>query len=54
MILVHKRINKKEERENIISNCNKVIFISRWIQQRFFLQFKNSTLSNTVIIPHGK
>ena len=44
---------KKEERENIISNCNKVIFISRWIQQRFFLQFKNSTLSNTVIIPHG-
>ena len=44
---------KKEERENIISKCNKVIFISRWIQQRFFSQFKNSNLSNTVIIPHG-
>ena len=44
---------KKEERENIISRCNKVIFISRWIQQRFFSQFKNSNLSNTVIIPHG-
>ncbi len=44
---------KKDERENIISNCNKVIFISRWIQQRFFSQFKNSNLSNTIIIPHG-
>ncbi len=44
---------KKEERENIISNSHKVIFISRWIQQRFFSQFKNSNLSNTVIIPHG-
>ena len=44
---------KKDERENIISSCNKVIFISRWIQQRFFTQFKNSNLSNTIIIPHG-
>ncbi len=44
---------RKDERENIISNCNKVIFISRWIQQRFFSQFKNSNLSNTIIIPHG-
>ncbi len=44
---------KREEREKIISSCHKVIFISRWIQQRFFSQFKNSNLSNTVIIPHG-
>ncbi len=44
---------KKEERENIISSCNKVIFISHWIQQKFFSEFKNSNLSNTVIIPHG-
>ena len=44
---------KKEEREKIISNSNKVIFISRWIQQRFFSEIKNSNLSNTVIIPHG-
>ena len=43
----------KKERENIIENCNKVIFISRWIQQRFFSSFKNVNLSNTVIIPHG-
>ena len=30
-----------------------MIFISRWIQQRFFSEIKNSNLSNTVIIPHG-
>ena len=44
---------KKSEREKIISDCNKVIFISRWIQQRFFTEFKNSNLSNTTIVPHG-
>ncbi len=44
---------KKDEREEIISNSNKLIFISRWIQQRFFSEIKNSNLSNTVIIPHG-
>ena len=44
---------KKYEREKIITDCNKVIFISRWIQQRFFTEFKNSNLSNTTIVPHG-
>ncbi len=44
---------KKEEREKIISNSHKVIFISRWIQQRFFSEFKNSNLAETIIIPHG-
>ena len=34
-------------------NCDKVIFISRWIQQRFFSEFKNSNLTKTIIIPHG-
>ncbi len=43
----------KKEREYIISNCHKIIFISRWIQQRFFSSFKNSNLSKTIIIPHG-
>jgi glycosyltransferase involved in cell wall biosynthesis len=42
-----------KERDNIINNCHKVIFISRWIQQRFFSSFKNANLSNTLIIPHG-
>ena len=42
-----------KERENIINGCQKVIFISRWIQQRFFSSFKNVNLSNTLIVPHG-
>ena len=41
------------ERENIIKSCYKVIFISRWIQQRFFTSIKNQNLSSTLIIPHG-
>ena len=41
------------DRENIINTCHKVIFISSWIQQRFFSAFKNADLSNSVIIPHG-
>jgi len=44
---------KKNEREKIVSDTHKVIFISRWIQQRFFTEFKNSNLSNTTIVPHG-
>jgi len=42
-----------KERENIIKGCYKIIFISRWIQQRFFSSFKNVNLSKTSIIPHG-
>jgi len=42
-----------KEREEIIKGCYKVIFISRWIQQRFFSSFKNANLSQTLIIPHG-
>lgn len=41
------------ERNKIINGCDKVIFISRWIQQRFFTSFKNANLSNTLIVPHG-
>ena len=41
------------DRENIISSCYKIIFISDWIQQRFFSSFKNADLSNSIIIPHG-
>ncbi|MDC0984017.1 glycosyltransferase family 4 protein [Candidatus Pelagibacter sp.] len=42
-----------KERDKIINGCDKVIFISRWIQQRFFTSFKNANLSRTLIIPHG-
>ena len=42
-----------EERNKIIKSCYKVVFISSWIQQRFFTSFKNADLSNSIIIPHG-
>ncbi len=41
------------ERENLISECNYIIFISSWIQQRFFTGLKNVTLTSTKIIPHA-
>ncbi|MDA9814295.1 glycosyltransferase [Candidatus Pelagibacter sp.] len=42
-----------EERDKIVKSCYKVVFISSWIQQRFFTSFKNADLSNSIIIPHG-
>ena len=42
-----------DERENLISKCNNIIFISSWIQQRFFTRLKNIALSSTKIIPHA-
>jgi len=42
-----------KERENIINGCQKIVFISKWIQQKFFSSFKNVNLSKTMIIPHG-
>ena len=41
------------EREYILKSCDKIIFISNWIKQRFFSLFKNADLSNTLIIQHG-
>ena len=42
-----------KERENIINGCYKIIFISSWIQKRFFTSFKNANISQTLVIPHG-
>ena len=42
-----------ENREKLLKNCYKIVFISRWIQQRFFTSFKNSNYSDTEIIYHG-
>lgn len=42
-----------KDRESIIDYCSKVIFISKWIQQRFFESFKNVNLGKTEIIHHG-
>ena len=44
---------KINERENLLKDCHKVIFISRWIQSRFFNSFVNSNYDNTKIIYHG-
>jgi hypothetical protein len=41
------------QREHLVKACHKIIFISRWIQQRFFLNFLNSDYVNTEIIYHG-
>ncbi len=44
---------KINERENLLKDCTKVVFISRWIQNRFFKSFINSNYINTEIIYHG-
>ena len=41
------------QRIKIINNSHKIIFISRWIQQRFFMSIKNANIASTLIIPHG-
>ena len=41
------------ERESILSKSNKIIFISRWIQQRFFSTLRNINVTNTEIVHHG-
>ena len=41
------------ERESILFKCNKIIFISRWIQQRFFSTLRNINVTNTEIVHHG-
>ena len=41
------------QREELIKNCFKIVFISKWIQQRFFTSFKNVNFSNVDIIHHG-
>ena len=42
-----------QEREALLKDCHKIIFISRWIQNRFFSAFINSNYLNTEIIYHG-
>ena len=37
-----------DERENLISKCNNIIFISSWIQQRFFTRLKNFGIINVI------
>jgi len=42
-----------KDRENLINVCAKIIFISRWIQQRFFTGLKNANYNKTNIVYHA-
>ena len=42
-----------DDREFIIKNSNKIIFISRWVQKMFYSSLKNIDMSNSEILPHG-
>ena len=39
-----------EDREFIINNTNKIVFISRWIQKRFYVGIKNVDISSSIIL----
>ena len=42
-----------KEREYLVNECAKIIFVSRWIQQRFFTGLKNSNYIKTNIVYCG-
>ena len=48
-----RKSKKKNERKYLIKTCSKIIFISRWIQQRFFIELKNSSYIKTDIVYHA-
>ena len=41
------------DREFIINNTNKIVFISRWIQKMFYTGIKNVDISSSIILSHG-
>jgi len=41
------------ERENILKNCEKIIFISKWIRSRFFIKTSSNIRNNYELIYHG-
>ena len=41
------------EREYLLNKCSKLIFISRWVQKRFYTSFLNLDYEKTKIIYHG-
>tara|TARA_S200000501_G_scaffold203587_1_gene191513 strand:+ start:274 stop:2352 length:2079 start_codon:yes stop_codon:yes gene_type:complete len=44
---------KLNERELLLNQCSKIVFISRWVQNKYFKSFKNSNFINTDIIYNG-
>ena len=41
------------EREYILKNCEKIIFISKWIKSRFFIKTSSNIRNNYELIYHG-
>jgi glycosyltransferase involved in cell wall biosynthesis len=41
------------EREYIIKNCEKIVFISKWIQKRFYIETTTNITNNYELIYHG-
>ena len=41
------------EREYLLNKCCNIIFISRWVQKRFYTSFVNLDYNKTKIIYHG-
>ena len=41
------------QRENILKNCEKIIFISKWIKSRFFKRISSNIRNNYELIYHG-
>ena len=41
------------EREFILNNCEKIIFISKWIKNRFFIKVSSNIRNNYELIYHG-
>jgi glycosyltransferase involved in cell wall biosynthesis len=45
--------NSVSEREKLLRDCYKIIFISKWIKNRFFLHLSSNIRNNYEIIYHG-
>tara|TARA_B110000008_G_C16956174_1_gene558286 strand:- start:187 stop:2256 length:2070 start_codon:yes stop_codon:yes gene_type:complete len=42
-----------KEREDLLKSCEKIIFISKWIKNRFFIDAKTNIRNNYELIYHG-
>jgi len=45
--------NSESEREKLLKDCYKIIFISKWIKNRFFIHLRSNIRNNYEIIYHG-
>ena len=40
-----------KERKYLLNNCNHIVFLSKWIQKKFFANLKNTTKNHSVVYP---